>query len=151
MSTTNKRPTLLLSRIDVERIEALLDNPQYRGLNTAALRDELERAELAEPAALPSDLITMNTTALVSSPATRSVAKASQRYVYGDYRIVELLGRRNAQESTAQLAAEIEGMSSAARLGVQRVYGGQDSAFAGALGLGVLIPEYATVNKRLSA
>ena len=28
-------------------------------------------------------------------------------YVYGDYRIVELLGRRNAQESTAQLAAEI--------------------------------------------
>jgi hypothetical protein len=35
------------------------------------------------------------------------VAQASQRYVYGDYRVVELLGRRNAHESTAQLAAEI--------------------------------------------
>ena len=51
--------------------------------------------------------VEVNTTALVSTPAARTVAKASQRYVYGDYRIVELLGRRNAQESTAQLAAEI--------------------------------------------
>ena len=51
--------------------------------------------------------VEMNTTALVSTPASRAVAKASQRYVYGDYRLVEMLGRRNAQESTAQLAAEI--------------------------------------------
>ena len=51
--------------------------------------------------------VEVNTTALVSTPAARAVAKASQRYVYGDYRVVELLGRRNAQESTAQLAAEI--------------------------------------------
>src|SRR5262245_43734591 len=51
--------------------------------------------------------VEMNTTALVSSPAARAVAKASQRYVYGDFRLVDLLGRRNAQESTAQLAAEI--------------------------------------------
>lgn len=51
--------------------------------------------------------VEMNTTALVSTPASRAVARASQRYVYGDYRLVELLGRRNAHESTAQLAAEI--------------------------------------------
>jgi pimeloyl-ACP methyl ester carboxylesterase len=51
--------------------------------------------------------VEMNTTALVSTAAARAVAKASQRYVYGDYRMVDLLGRRNAQESTAQLAAEI--------------------------------------------
>lgn len=50
-----------------------------------------------------------------------------------------------------QMAAEIEGMSSAARIGVQRVYGGQDAAFAGSLGLGILLPEYASVNKRLTA
>jgi pimeloyl-ACP methyl ester carboxylesterase len=47
------------------------------------------------------------TTVLVSSPAGRAMARDSQRFVYADYRIVELLGRRNAQESTAQLAAEI--------------------------------------------
>jgi pimeloyl-ACP methyl ester carboxylesterase len=51
--------------------------------------------------------VEMNTTALVSSPASRAVAKASQRYVYGDFRLVEMLGRRNASDSTAQLAAEI--------------------------------------------
>ncbi|MCK0177375.1 MULTISPECIES: alpha/beta fold hydrolase [Mycobacteriaceae] len=51
--------------------------------------------------------VEMNTTALVSNAAARAVATASQQYVYGDYRIVNLLGRRNAADSTAQLAAEI--------------------------------------------
>jgi pimeloyl-ACP methyl ester carboxylesterase len=51
--------------------------------------------------------VEINTTALVSTPAARAVARASQRYVFGDFRLVEMLGRRNAHESTAQLAAEI--------------------------------------------
>jgi pimeloyl-ACP methyl ester carboxylesterase len=51
--------------------------------------------------------VEMNTTALVSTPAAYAVARASQRFVYGDYRVVELLGRRYVKESTAQLAAEI--------------------------------------------
>ena len=65
MSTTDQRPALLLSRIDVERIEDLLERPEYRSLDTTALRGELERAELVEPGAMPRDVITMNTTALV--------------------------------------------------------------------------------------
>lgn len=51
--------------------------------------------------------VEVNTTALASSPATRAVARASQRRVYGDYRMVEFTGRRGSPESTAQLAAEI--------------------------------------------
>lgn len=51
--------------------------------------------------------VEINTTALVSTPAAHAIAQASQRFVYGDYRVVELLSRRNAHESTAQLAAEI--------------------------------------------
>ncbi|MCV7172929.1 alpha/beta hydrolase [Mycobacterium sp. CPCC 205372] len=51
--------------------------------------------------------VEMNTTALVSTPASREVAKASQRYVYGEFRLVELLSRRSAQDATAQVAAEI--------------------------------------------
>jgi pimeloyl-ACP methyl ester carboxylesterase len=50
--------------------------------------------------------VEVGTTVLVSSPATRAVAQASQRYVYAEYRVVQL-GRRSVQESTAQLAAEI--------------------------------------------
>jgi len=65
MTSPTQRPALLLSRIDVERIEDLLERPQYSGLNTAALREELERADLAEPADMPGDVITMNSTALV--------------------------------------------------------------------------------------
>ncbi len=51
--------------------------------------------------------VEINTTALVTSPATRAAAKASQRWVYSDYRLVDFAARRNAAESTAQLAAEI--------------------------------------------
>ena len=51
--------------------------------------------------------VEINTTALVTGPATRAAAKASERFVYSDYRLVEFGGRRNAAESTAQLAAEI--------------------------------------------
>ena len=51
--------------------------------------------------------VEINTTALVGSPAARAIADASQRFVYADYRVAELLGRRNVHESTAQLAAEI--------------------------------------------
>jgi pimeloyl-ACP methyl ester carboxylesterase len=51
--------------------------------------------------------VEVNTTTLVSTPAARAVAHASQRFVYGDYRVVDLVGRRQAKESTAQLAAEI--------------------------------------------
>jgi hypothetical protein len=51
--------------------------------------------------------VEINTTALVTSPATRAVAKASQRFVYSDFRLVEFGGRRNLEVATAQLAAEI--------------------------------------------
>lgn len=51
--------------------------------------------------------VELNTTVLVSTSAARTVARASQRFVYGEYRVVDLLGRRNAADSTAQLAAEI--------------------------------------------
>lgn len=65
MNTPHNHPALLLSRVDVERIEELLERPQYASLNTTALRDELARAELAEPSDMPNDVITMNSTALV--------------------------------------------------------------------------------------
>lgn len=50
--------------------------------------------------------VEIGTTVLFSSPADRAVARASQQFVYAEYRAVHL-GRRTVQESTAQLAAEI--------------------------------------------
>jgi pimeloyl-ACP methyl ester carboxylesterase len=51
--------------------------------------------------------VEIGTTVLVSSPAARATARDSQRFVYAEYRMVDLIGRRSAQESTAQLTAEI--------------------------------------------
>ncbi|HUH89445.1 MAG TPA: nucleoside diphosphate kinase regulator [Lysobacter sp.] len=56
-------PPLLVSRLDCERLESLLEQPLAQGLNTDALRHELDRAELLEPAEMPDDVITMNSTA----------------------------------------------------------------------------------------
>ena len=51
--------------------------------------------------------VEIDTTALVTSPAARASATASQRHVDRDFRLAEFTGRRDAAESTAQLAAEI--------------------------------------------
>ena len=56
-------PPLLITRFDCERLEALLETPIARGHDTQALQAELERAEIVEPAQMPADVITMNSTA----------------------------------------------------------------------------------------
>nr|WP_233500212.1 SCO6880 family protein [Gordonia sihwensis] len=63
--------------------------------------------------------------------------------------LITLTAEASAEMPT--LAAELEGLASASRLTVQRCWGGQDATFAGALGLGVLLPEYASVNRRVTA
>lgn len=57
-------PPIVLSSQDLERLERLLEtvSPEHApGLD--ALRRELDRAEVVEPGELPSDVITMNSTA----------------------------------------------------------------------------------------
>jgi regulator of nucleoside diphosphate kinase len=52
-------PRIALSRFDFERLERLLEKVGPRA-DLDALREELERAEIFEPADVPSDLVTMN-------------------------------------------------------------------------------------------
>ena len=59
------RPPLLLSRLDVERIETLLEQPASRGIDTSALQEELGRADVVEAHAMPADVIRMHSVALV--------------------------------------------------------------------------------------
>lgn len=55
------KPPIVLSRLDLERIEALLERmPLAQAESYATLRAELDRAEVLEPAAMPSDVVTMN-------------------------------------------------------------------------------------------
>jgi regulator of nucleoside diphosphate kinase len=57
-------PSIVLTSNDVQRLEAMLDSPQYRGHPGAApLHAELERAHVVQPDELPHDVISMNSTA----------------------------------------------------------------------------------------
>jgi regulator of nucleoside diphosphate kinase len=56
-------PALIVSRLDCDRLESLLEQPAQAGTQFDALRDELARAEVREPRDMPPDAITMNSTA----------------------------------------------------------------------------------------
>lgn len=62
--TASTTPALVISRLDCERIEELLEQPQFQNLpGVKTLRAELERATVLEPREMPTDVITMNSTA----------------------------------------------------------------------------------------
>ena len=63
LDTRNNPPPLLLSRLDCDRIEALLEQPAAEAIDTTALEAELARATVVEPGQMPGDVITMNSTA----------------------------------------------------------------------------------------
>lgn len=53
-----QQPHLVISNLDLDRIEQLLGNhPQH-----LALQEELNRAEIRDPADMPPDVVTMNST-----------------------------------------------------------------------------------------
>lgn len=52
-------PRIVLSRVDRERLELLLRKVGPRP-DLDALREEIERAEIVEPDAVPRDVVTMN-------------------------------------------------------------------------------------------
>lgn len=57
----NKSPSITLSRLDVERIEALLDAPALRNSPVAErLHGEINRADIREPTKMPADVVSMN-------------------------------------------------------------------------------------------
>lgn len=55
------KPPIIISRLDLERIETLLERmPPVQLAQHEALRGELDRAEVREPGAMPSNVVTMN-------------------------------------------------------------------------------------------
>jgi regulator of nucleoside diphosphate kinase len=55
------KPSIVVSRLDLERIEALLERmPPIQAAQYEALRAELDRADVVEPASVPANVVTMN-------------------------------------------------------------------------------------------
>ena len=57
------KPKIILSSIDMERLEMLMDKPEYQHLpGIDALQAELARADVLEPEQVPPTVVTMNST-----------------------------------------------------------------------------------------
>lgn len=57
------KSAVTISRVDIERIEALLERlPPREADKLDGLRAELDRADVVEPAAMPPHIVTMNST-----------------------------------------------------------------------------------------
>ncbi|HFZ8993760.1 TPA: nucleoside diphosphate kinase regulator [Citrobacter freundii] len=55
------RPTIIINDLDAERIDRLLEKPEFAALPMAeALNAELDRAEMRSPETMPQDVVTMN-------------------------------------------------------------------------------------------
>lgn len=58
------QPEIIVSSSDLDSLEGLLSAPAARSRSDLdALRDELERADVREPADMPADVIAMNSRA----------------------------------------------------------------------------------------
>ncbi|UZK04225.1 nucleoside diphosphate kinase regulator [Venatoribacter cucullus] len=56
----NTKPEIILSALDLERLERLLEKTQFPGKDE--LESELERANVMDPKDIPGDVVTMNST-----------------------------------------------------------------------------------------
>ncbi|WP_312548884.1 nucleoside diphosphate kinase regulator [Massilia sp.] len=55
------RPNIVVSSLDMERLEALIDSlPAAQADNCANLLEELSRADMVEPQEIPPNVVTMN-------------------------------------------------------------------------------------------
>ena len=59
----SRKPHLILSSLDVDRLEAMLENmPPSAFPGKADLEAEIARADIVEPGDIPPDVVTMNST-----------------------------------------------------------------------------------------
>lgn len=59
----SSKPPIIISTLDLKRIEALLERmPPVEAVQYEGLRNELDRADVLDPAAIPVDVVTMNST-----------------------------------------------------------------------------------------
>lgn len=67
----NTAPPIIVSSRDLERLEQLMEQPAWRNaIGIESLRSELARAQVVEPAEMPADVVTMNSTARVEDEST---------------------------------------------------------------------------------
>ena len=78
---TIPKPPIMLSSLDLKRLEALLDKmPPAEAERHDALASELARAEVVEPAAMPANIVTMNSRVTFEDEATSEATTVTLVY-----------------------------------------------------------------------
>ncbi len=73
ISVDSKHPAIIVSSLDCDRIEELLESAEYRNLpGVASLRKELDRANIVPPHEIPAGVVTMNSQVLFRERATNA-------------------------------------------------------------------------------
>ncbi|SFN06772.1 GreA/GreB family elongation factor [Dokdonella immobilis] len=72
-----KKPEITLSRVDAERLERMLESPDYKSFpGRRELEEEIARARIVEPTQVPASVVTMNSSVrfrIASSGSTFSL------------------------------------------------------------------------------
>lgn len=77
----SSQPPIVLSSLDLERLERLLDSTSYKQVpGMDALRRELDRATVVHPSEMPPNVVTMNSTVRFVDEATGSNYELSLVY-----------------------------------------------------------------------
>lgn len=56
----SNKPPIIISRLDLQRLERLINSLEEIGPNVEALQAELDRAEVVAPEEIPAGVVTMN-------------------------------------------------------------------------------------------
>lgn len=87
------RPAIIINEFDAERIDRLLEQPAYANSPVAnALNDELDRAQMCAPEAMPHDVVSMNSQVRFRDLTT------------GEERVRTLVFPANMTDSSSQLS-----------------------------------------------
>lgn len=80
----SSKPPIVVSRVDIERIEALLERMPYsQAEQYGALRAELDRADVVEPSQVPGNVVTMNSVVTFEDEDARDELTVSLVYPSG--------------------------------------------------------------------
>jgi regulator of nucleoside diphosphate kinase len=76
-----QQPSIIVSTLDMQRLERLLELDAYKHLpGIEDLRSELDRATVVSPKEIPAGVVTMNSTVKISDDSTGSIYELTLVY-----------------------------------------------------------------------
>lgn len=99
------KPNIILSEQDLQRLETMLENQSKLSETMIRLEDELARAEVVEPQAIASNIVTMHSRVLLTIPPSTEAVEVTLVYPH------EFKGEKGQVNVIAPIGAAILGLA----------------------------------------